>query len=171
METPEVPNAPQAPDALWASSLVADGGMADRIATGFLRYRLSRPQVLIGWPLIAVAVLAFGLTQDALVPSLIFLLVIFPSLTWVLYLQSRKSMRKFYAPGSTHSTSFAPTSMTITGPYGSSVVQYRLFKEIWIGSSVVVLRQRPTKIANLLPLELVPAEVVPLIRAGILAPQ
>lgn len=145
--------------------------MGDRIAAGFMRYRLSRPQVLFVWPIIVVVVLAFGVTQDAIVPSLLFIVLIFPILTWTIYRQTRKSMRNFFAPGTVHATSFGPTSMTITGPYGSSTIRYQLFKQIWIGSSVVLLRQRPTKIVNLVPAELVPAEAVPLIRAGIRTPQ
>ncbi len=162
---------PEPPSPVLETHLIAEENTGDRMAAGVMRFRLSRPQVLIGWPLIVVAVVTFGITQDALIPVLIFLVLIFPVLTWVLYRQTRRTMRNFFAPGSVHATSFGSESMTITGPFGSSDIRYRLFKQIWLGSTVVVLRQRPTKIITVLPAELVPAEAMPLIRAGILTPQ
>lgn len=155
----------------WQESrLVADDRTGVRMAGALVRYRLTRPQVLIGWPVIVIALLTFGYTQDSMVGAVVLAALIFPMMTLQLYWQARRTLAKFFPAGSVHTTSFGPTSMAISGSFGTSQIRYELFKQVWVSPQAVILLQRPTRIFNVLPAELVPPGAIALIQSRLAPP-
>ncbi len=154
-------------DALFGTRFVADGLTGRAMASALMRYRLTRPRALIGFPVIAAAVVIFGITQDAVFTGIGVAVLVFPTVTYLMWRQARMMLTNIYPAGSVHTTSFGPGSMTMSGPFGTSDLRYELFSSIWSDTSTVILRQRPTKAYNVIPAELVPPGGLDLIRTAV----
>jgi hypothetical protein len=161
---------PEPVDVRYTARFVADAGTGNRLATSLMRYRMTRPQVLIGWPVIVAALLIWGISQDSVVGALLTGLVLVPVVALLMFRQVRVALRKLYPSGSVHTTAFGSRSMTVTGPFHSAEIDYELFAQVWVDPTVVLLRQWPTKSVSVMPVELFPEGALALVRAGFVAP-
>jgi len=162
---------PAPPDEGYSAHFTADAATASRMATSYMKYRMGRPQVLIGWPVVIGALLIWGVTQDAMIGALVTAAVLIPVVGLLMFRQVHAALRSIYPPGSVHNSAFGPDSMTLTGPLQHVDLDYASITQAWSDQAIVLLRRRTTKVVSVIPIELFPDGALGLVKSGSALPE
>lgn len=148
---------------------VADARTGSRLAGAYLRITLLRPRALVTWAGMLLVVVIFGVTQHQIGTAVTVVVAVFLAVIGMQAVRTRRTFSKVFAPGSVHTTSFGPDSMTSSGPLGSSEIRYAAYREIRTGRNAVVLRRRDAALFLVSPAPLFPPAAVTHVRAQIAA--
>ena len=161
------------PESPRENTFIADAGLARRLTRAFFRRTLfSKPTIILGVGLLAIAAfLAFAI-QDSVGRTAVILVtvILIMAVVGMFRGQFKAVLAQFQlsAPdGGVLGVKIMDDTLEFVSPLGSSQSSYAAYESISVQDDVVLLKQRASTIVYLSPIELFPGDSVEFIAARI----